>query len=222
MSSRRGAVVSAGPFRPWVAEMREAIAGTAEANVPCGECTACCTSSQFIHVGPDETDTLRHIPAALLFPAPRRPAGHMLMGFDQRGHCPMLHDGACSIYAHRPRTCRTYDCRVFAATGVDVTHDDKPAIAARAASWQFTNVEADDEVSLVAMGAAAQFLRVQRNALGEGLVPPTATHTAVAAFEIHELFVDRDAHGSSALIAPSIDDARAALVALRLRRAQDQ
>ena len=33
-------------------------------------CTACCTSSQFVHIEPDETDTLAHIPAALRFPAP--------------------------------------------------------------------------------------------------------------------------------------------------------
>ena len=25
-------------------------------------CTACCTSSQFVHIGPDEVDTLAHIP----------------------------------------------------------------------------------------------------------------------------------------------------------------
>ena len=27
-------------------------------------------------------------------------------------------DGRCSIYEHRPRTCRTYDCRIFPATGL--------------------------------------------------------------------------------------------------------
>ena len=35
------------------------------------------------------------------------------------GHCPMLVDGRCSIYEHRPRTCRTYDCRVFPAAGLE-------------------------------------------------------------------------------------------------------
>ena len=30
------------------------------------------------------------------------------MGYDERGHCPMLVDGDCSIYDHRPRTCRMY------------------------------------------------------------------------------------------------------------------
>ena len=92
-------------------------AAAAGSEVPCDGCTACCTSSQFVHIGPDETDTLARIPRRLLFPAPRLPAGHVLMGYDENGHCPMLVDGACSIYEHRPRTCRTYDCRVFPAAG---------------------------------------------------------------------------------------------------------
>ena len=51
------------------------------------------------------------------------------MGYDERGHCPMLVDGDCSIYEHRPRTCRTYDCRVFA--GHRRRRPDQPAIAER-------------------------------------------------------------------------------------------
>jgi Fe-S-cluster containining protein len=47
----------------------------------------------------------------------------------------MLVGGRCSIYEDRPRTCRTYDCRVFAATGVE---PDDGLIAERAARWRFT------------------------------------------------------------------------------------
>ena len=124
--------LNAGAFSTWLDEIAAAIAGTTSSDVPCGTCTGCCTSSQFIHIGPDETDALAHIPAALLFPAPRMPRGHVLMGYDRRGHCPMLVDDACSIYAHRPRTCRTYDCRVFTAAGI-APDDDKPVIAERVA-----------------------------------------------------------------------------------------
>jgi len=94
-------------------------------NVPCGSCTACCTSSQFIHIAPDEVDPLGVIPRDVLFPAPRLPVGHVLMGYDDNGHCPMLVDGACSIYEHRPRTCRTYDCRAFAASGLELDDPTK-------------------------------------------------------------------------------------------------
>jgi Fe-S-cluster containining protein len=111
----------------------------AENDVPCGACTACCTSSQFVHIDPDEADTLLHVPAALRFPAPGLPKGHVVMGYDERGHCPMLIEGECSIYEHRPRACRAYDCRVFAVTGVE---PDQPDIASRVHEW---SIEVDDQ-----------------------------------------------------------------------------
>jgi Fe-S-cluster containining protein len=122
-----------------VSEWLEEFDPGAENDVPCGACTACCTSSQFVHIAPDERETLARVPAELRFPAPGLPQGHVVLPYDERGHCPMLVDGACSIYEHRPRTCRTYDCRVFAVTGV--TPDDQPAIAARVAEW---HLEVDD------------------------------------------------------------------------------
>ncbi len=67
--------LEAGDFSAWLAGMQAALRGEGESDVPCGTCTACCTSSQFVHIEPDETDTLAHIPKELLFPAPRAPAG---------------------------------------------------------------------------------------------------------------------------------------------------
>jgi Fe-S-cluster containining protein len=130
------APLAAGEFSSWMAEMRGALRGERAADVPCNGCTACCTSSQFVHIEPDETETLAHIPPELLFPAPNLPK-HVVMGYDERGHCPMLVDDQCSIYAHRPRACRTYDCRVFAATGVELDDPTKTAIAERVARWRF-------------------------------------------------------------------------------------
>lgn len=124
----------AGDFSSWLTGIQAAARGEQDSEVPCGGCTACCTSSQFVHIAPDETDTLAHIPGELLFPAPGLPRGHVLLGYDERGHCPMLKDNQCSIYAHRPRTCRTYDCRIFPAADVEV---DKSEIAQRARRWQF-------------------------------------------------------------------------------------
>ena len=80
----------------------------------------------FIHIQPEETQTLQRIPRALLFPAPGLPKGHVLMGYCDKGQCPMLVDNQCSIYEHRPQTCRDYDCRVFAATGISV--DQQPSL----------------------------------------------------------------------------------------------
>ena len=155
MGEKHDRDLEAGDFSSWLAGMQDALRGEGDAVVPCDGCTACCRSSQFIPIGPDETDTLAHIPPALLFPAPRLPAGHVVLGYDERGHCPMLVDDRCSIYEHRPRTCRTYDCRIFPATGVEVD-DDKPLIAGQARRWRFSYPTPQDrDLHAAVRGAAA-------------------------------------------------------------------
>lgn len=145
--------LDAGDFSTWLRGMRVALRDAGDATVPCDGCTACCRSSQFVNIAPDEYDTLAHVPRALLFPAPGPSEGHVVLGYDERGHCPMLVDGACSIYEHRPRTCRTYDCRVFAATGVE---SDKLLIADRVARWCFTFADDDARAEYDTLRAAAE------------------------------------------------------------------
>src|SRR4051794_5530200 len=132
--------IPAGDFSAWLEGMRSALRAGAPVDVPCDGCTACCTAAQFVHVDPDETEALARIPRALLVRAPGRPSGHMVMGYDERGACPMFVDGQCSIYEHRPRACRTYDCRVFAAAGVDPADDGaaKRDVATRVRRWHFS------------------------------------------------------------------------------------
>jgi uncharacterized protein len=183
--------LAAGEFSTWLAEMDGALRGERDADVPCGTCTACCTASQFVHIGPDETDALAHIPKALLFAAPRMPAGHVLMGYDQRGHCPMLVDDQCSIYDHRPRTCRTYDCRVFPASGVEldaVDDADKVLIAAQAARWRFADTTAGSRTQRDAVRSAAVFLADHPDAHPGGIAR-SATELAVRAVEAHRVFL---------------------------------
>ena len=179
--------LDAGDFSRWLAEMRAALRRDQDSDVPCNGCTACCTSSQFVHVGPDETDTLAHIPPELLFPAPRMPSGHVVLGYDERGHCPMLIDGTCSIYEHRPQTCRTYDCRVFPASGVHPDVEQAP-VAQRARRWGFTEPTATDRADHDAVRAAAAYVREHRGELPEAHLPKTATQLAVLAVELHDLF----------------------------------
>src|ERR1700675_3707326 len=89
-------------FSSWLRRTRNAQMEKGSASVPCGECVACFTSFYFIHIGPEESQTLNRIPKELLFPAPGLPKGHVLLGYDEKGRCPMLVDGKCSIYEHRP------------------------------------------------------------------------------------------------------------------------
>jgi Fe-S-cluster containining protein len=177
----------AGNFSSWLSGLQRALRGEAASDVPCGDCTACCTSSQFIHIDPDETATLAHIPREVLFPAPGLPDGYVLMGYDENGHCPMFSDGGCSIYAHRPRTCRTYDCRIFPAAGLDSEPDDQPLIARRAGRWRFAFDTEQDRTQHAAVRAAASFLRRR-----DGLAPRNPTQVAVLAIESHRAFLRVD------------------------------
>ena len=184
--------LSAGDFSDWMVEMQGALRGERGSDVPCGGCTACCTSSQFIDIAPDESDTLARIPAELLFPAPRRPRGHLVLGYDEHGHCPMLIDDKCSIYEHRPRTCRTYDCRIFPAAGLAIEDDDKAPIARRVRRWQFTFPTQGDRNEHDAVRAAATFLRDHPGSLPEGAAPTDVTRLAVLAIDVHGAFLRRD------------------------------
>jgi Fe-S-cluster containining protein len=198
----------AGDFGPWVVGMLRAVDGDDDAEVPCGACTACCTSSQFVHIAPGETDTLASIPPELLFPAPRLPQGHVLLGYDERGHCPMLIDGRCSIYAHRPHTCRTYDCRVFPAAGID-PDEDKVSIARQARRWAFDHPTLADRARHEAVRAAAAHLAGEHHVLPDEPAPVTATQVAVLAVRIHDVFMGRDeATGQPEVADPSADAVR--------------
>jgi uncharacterized protein len=172
--------LAAGEFGSWLDGMQAALRGERDSDVPCDGCSACCTAAQFVHIGPDETDTLEHVPAALLFAAPLMPAGHVVIPHDARGHCPMLVGGRCSIYAHRPRTCRTYDCRVFAAAGV--TPDDG-LIAARAARWRFDHAGEDARGRHAAVRRTAVRIRERPHELPDGTAPANASQLAVLAVQ---------------------------------------
>ena len=179
----------AGRFLEWLEGARSAVIGSAGSDVPCDGCTACCESSQFVHIAPDEVDALARIPAQLLFPAPGLPDGHVLLGYDERGRCPLLGDDGCTVYDVRPRTCRTYDCRVFVAAGVE-PEASQPAVAARVREWSFDEPGPDDRAAHDAVRAAAAFLAGRPEALPDGRPPATATQLAVLAVEASELFRD--------------------------------
>lgn len=180
----------AGAFSAWLAAMRRSLEHGSGTDVPCGDCTACCRASQFVHIAPDELDTLAHVPRALLFPAPGAPRGHVLMGYDERGRCPMLGDDGCTIYEHRPRTCRVYDCRVFAAAGTFPDEPGKGDIAVRAREWAFDHPTATDRAEHAAVERAAVWLAADGASLPAEDAPRTTTQRAVLAVELADAFAD--------------------------------
>ena len=186
----------AGAFGAWLEEMRAALRHEADADVPCGDCCACCSTSHFVHVGPEEQDALAHIPRELLFPAPGMPGGHFVLGYDDRGRCPLLDDGGrCTIYEHRPLTCRTYDCRVFAAAGIDA---DREEITLRARRWRFDSPAPRARAEHAAVRAAARFVRDNAAAFPGGAVPDDPAQLAVLAVKVAGVFLPAGPGGQGA------------------------
>lgn len=180
--------LAAGNFSSWLLQTRNAlITGTGVA-VPCGECTACCMSSYFIHIRPEEGQTRARINRKLLFPAPGLPRGNVVMGYDEDGHCPMLVANKCSIYAQRPLTCRAYDCRVFTAAGIDAG-DDKAQINLRLQRWRFSYPSAHDREEHAAVQAAAIFLRDHAECFPPGATPRNPSQLAIFAITVYDVFL---------------------------------
>ena len=194
---------AAGPFSQWLRAMRAALAGSAAMDVACGDCRGCCTSSYFIKVRAHEAVTIEKIGADKLRAAPGSTNGELLMGYDAQGHCHMFANGGCSIYQHRPETCRTYDCRVFTAAGMNAG-PDRSVINDRIASWQFEYRTPRDTQEHRAVTAAANYLRQHPVRFPGGRVPSRASEIAVLAVKSYEVFMDRpetDAEISAAIVA---------------------
>lgn len=181
--------ILAGRFVSWLRLTKKAQTTSDVANVPCGTCTACCRSSYFIHIRPDETKTLARIPKKFLFAAPGLPKGNVLMGYDEQGSCPMFIDNQCSIYEDRPQTCRKYDCRIFPATGMNVGKD-KPLISKQAKRWKFDVETENERKKMGALQAAAKFLQKNEKNFPEGIVPANTTQQAMLAIQVHEVFLN--------------------------------
>jgi Fe-S-cluster containining protein len=184
-----GPGLAAGDFSAWLHATDTLLwPGEGGTIVPCGTCRGCCRSSMFVHIKPEETQTIQRIPRALLFPAPGRPKGHVLMGYDEKGCCPMLVEGECSIYDDRPQTCRDYDCRVFAATGIQVDERMQPEIARRVKEWVFHYESEESRQEHGMVRKAAAFLEKNRDLFPQRCLPGYPVQLAALAVRVYRLF----------------------------------
>lgn len=181
--------LQAGDFALWIEKIEQLGNHIEGMEVPCGDCRACCTSSLFIHIKPDEKETLQKIPDELLFPAPGLPKGNVLLGFDEHGHCPMFVNNECSIYEHRPQTCRDFDCRIFPATGISETAE-RPLIVEQSNLWQFEFSGQNDRETIKALRNTARFLMDYSKYFPDNFVPQNATQLAVMVIKVYKVFLD--------------------------------
>lgn len=157
-------------------------------DVPCGDCVGCCVSGYSVQLRPEDHRARAQIPAELLVSPPGFPAGHLTVQPKSDGLCPMLHAGRCTIYHVRPQTCLDYDCRIFAAAGIDA---GKPIIDKRVREWRFSYPSDLDRREHDAVRAAASFLREHRDGFSVR-IPASTMGIAVFAIKAYAIFLEAD------------------------------
>jgi hypothetical protein len=183
-------VVAAGPFGDWLRKVRLSLQGNQGMDVPCGDCVGCCVSSYSVQLRPEDHRAVARIPADYVVSAPGFPAGHLTMRALANGVCPMLDACKCSIYSVRPQTCLDYDCRIFAAAGIDAG-DGKAVINKRVREWRFSYPQGSDRLEHDAVRAAATFIRERRDHFVVR-VPTAPMGVAVLAIKAYAVFTAPD------------------------------
>jgi len=152
--------VNAGEFATWIEELTRTMKGVSKGNVPCGDCAGCCTSG-----------------------LEKR---HFLLGYDEKGHCPMFKTDKCSIYESRPEICRQYDCRVLAASKIEIS-DESQEITAQVNSWEFEFTSAKRIELGNAVELAVSFLTNYANKFSTGFTSPMSAQIAEMGIRVHAL-----------------------------------
>jgi hypothetical protein len=116
-----------------------------------------------------------------------------------------MFDGSnCTIYPQRPQTCRDYDCRVFAAAGLEAGSADKQEINRRVGLWRFSYADARAEAQHRAVQSAARFIRDRQASFAHERVPTATTGIAVLALKVYELFLEPRDGADAGLLAADV------------------
>ena len=88
------------------------------AKVPCDGCTTCCYHDNVdVHPEDEDPEDLAHLDIV------RAADGTAALRKRDDGACVHLGPTGCTVYHHRPRACRSYDCRLPALVGMVDTYD---------------------------------------------------------------------------------------------------
>lgn len=209
VKQEQSGALAAGAFSRWLRDYLLAQAQAQPAgDVPCGDCNACCRASYFIPIDNDERETIALIPAARLTRSSRSSEPRSALDQSCGERCPMLVDGACSIYSQRPRACRRFDCRVFAAAAVSLGSGPRAAVNNRVWQWRFDYPSELDAACQSAVLAAAAFLQRRADLIHPEVAPSDAAELAKAAVVAYELFLEPCAASvdSDATLAAAINE----------------
>lgn len=125
----------------------------------------------------------------------------------------MLIDDKCSIYEHRPVTCRNYDCRIFPAAGIAAGEDDKALINQQIQHWKFSYPTEKDRNQHSAVKAAAKFLQENAECFPAGTLPSTPSQLAILAIKVYHVFLKYISESGEAMRKPSDLEIAKAIVA---------
>jgi len=201
--------VAAGSFAIWLNQIQQALRGQGGTDVPCGECVGCCVSSYYIPLRAADEPVAAQVPEAMLHVTGPAEAPQQWMAYGADGHCPMLRNRQCTVYAQRPQTCRDYDCRIFAAAGIAAGDAVRHVINERVAAWQFSYDSPAEQNAHQAVTAAAAFIAAHQHDIDGIRFPGGPTGIAVLALKVYGVFLDealRDADATTiawAIIAAS-------------------
>ena len=114
--------------------------------VPCGGCTACCTSPRSVpELSREEAGRLEHTTDA---------KGRLRLKRKSDGSCVYLAEGNCSIYSSRPTVCKQFDCRVFLLLGCGTSD---PSIQEALRQWEAPSLKTvEDKDTLAALQLAVK------------------------------------------------------------------
>jgi Fe-S-cluster containining protein len=101
----------------------------------------------------------------------------------------MLINDKCSIYEHRPITCRNYDCRIFPAAGIAAGDGNKALINEQIQRWKFSYPTQRDRDQHSAVKAAAKFLQEHAECFPAGMMPSNPAQLAILAIKVYDVFL---------------------------------
>lgn len=189
----------AGEFGAWLRAMTAMLRGGGGIEVPCGDCVGCCSASWPVALRGEETALLAEVPHWLHLEVEDAPPGVRYMGYRDDGRCPLLADGRCTVYARRPATCRDFDCRLFAAAGIESAGPGKGLIDARIRSWRFHYADAAARRRHEAIRRTAAFLTGPARRVPGHRLPDSPVALAGIALKGHGAYLE---DGIDALEAP--------------------
>lgn len=130
----------------WLRKLRQqhSRGGQASADVPCGDCNACCHEMS-VYLDDDELGEYRSV-----IEVDEQGQNRPRLERADDDSCVYLDDsGACSIYTRRPRLCRTFDCRPLAFCGIRL--EQKDTLNQGLEHWTNTPKSREDQEVLLAL-----------------------------------------------------------------------